>query len=119
MKAEKPATGISKIQESSDSVCYRIECECTSHDHAVDTRIEIEKQWDDIPDISVRFYLTTCNKFSENIWDRVKQAASILFTGVSKQEHEILLKPQAAKNWIQAVENSINNFEKKHEGKTD
>jgi hypothetical protein len=42
-----------------------------------------------------------------------------LFTGLNKQEHEILLKPQAAKNWIQAVENSINNFEKKHERKTD
>ena len=53
------------------------------------------------------------------MWDRVKQAAAILFTGVSKQEHEILLKPQAALNWIKAVENSVNNFEKKHERKTD
>ena len=119
MKAEKPATGISKIQEFSDTVCYRIECECTSHDHAVDTYIEVQRLWDDIPDISVMFYVTTYNKFPKNIWYRVNQAAKILFTGVSKQEHEILLKPQAAKNWIQAVENSINNFEKKHERKTD
>ena len=119
MKAEKPATGISKTQEFSDTVCYRIECECTSHDHVVDTHIEVQRLWDDIPDISVMFYVTTYNKFPKNIWDRVKQAASILFTGVSKQEHEILLKPQAAKNWIQAVENSINNIEKKHERKTD
>jgi hypothetical protein len=59
------------------------------------------------------------NKFPKSFWDRVKQAASILFTGLNKQEHEILLKPQAAKNRIQAVENSINNFEKKHERKTD
>jgi hypothetical protein len=119
MKAEKPATGISKIQEFSDSVCYRIECECTSHDHVVDTHIEVQRLWDDIPDISVMFYVTTYNKFPKNIRDRVKQAASILFTGVSKQEHEILLKPQAAKNWIQAVENSINNFGINYERKTD
>jgi hypothetical protein len=119
MKAETPATGISKIQEFSDIVCYRIDCECTSHDHAVYTWIEVERIFDDIEDISVSFYLTMYNKFPESFWDRVKQAATILFTGVSKQEHEILLKPQAAKNWIQAVENSINNFEKKHERKTD
>ncbi len=118
MKAENPATGISKIQEFSDTVCYRIECECTSSDHVVDTRVEVQRLWDDIPDISVMFYVTTYNKFPESFWDRIKQAASILFTGVNKQEHEILLKPQAAKNWIQAVENSIINFEKKHERKT-
>jgi hypothetical protein len=38
-----------------------------------------------------------------------------LFTGVNKQEHEILLKPQAALNWVKAVENSIKDFEKKYE----
>jgi len=118
MQPEKPATGISKTQEFSDTVCYRIDCECTSHDHAVDTHIEVQRLWDDIPDISVMFYVTTYNKFPENIWNRVKQAASILFTGVNKQEHEILLKPQAALNWVKAVENSIKDFEKKHERKT-
>lgn len=117
MKSEKAATGISKIQEFSDTVCYRVDCECTSHDHSVDTRIEVERLWDDIPDISVRFYITTWNKFPESFWDRVKQASAILFTGVNKQEHEILLKPQAAKNWIDAVEKSIKDFEKKHENK--
>lgn len=119
MNVETPATGIAKIQEFSDTVCYRIDCECTSHDHAVDTKIEVQRPWDDVPDISVMFYVTTYNKFPKNMWDRVKQAATILFTGVSKQEHEILLKPQSALNWIKAIENSINNFEKKHERKTD
>ena len=118
MNAEKPATSISKTQEFRDAVCYRIDCECTSHEHVVDTTIEVGRLWDDIPDISVSFYVTTYNKFPETFWDRVKQAAKILFTGVNKQEHEILLKPQAAKNWIQAVEDSIKDFEKKHESKT-
>jgi hypothetical protein len=119
MQPEQPATGVSKTFDSDKAVCYRIDCECTSHDHAVDTHIEVERLWDDIPDISVRFYMTTYNKFPESFWNRVKQAAGILFTGVSKQEHEILLKPQAALNWVKAVENSIKDFEKKHERKTD
>jgi hypothetical protein len=119
MNAEKPAMGVAKIQDFGDRVCYRIECDCYSHDHAVDTIIEVERIFDDMPDISVRFYMTMYNKFPRSFWDRVKQAASILFTGANKQEHEIILKPQAAKNWIQAVENSIKEFEEKHERKTD
>ena len=43
MNVETPATGIAKIQEFSDTVCYRIDCECTSHDHAVDTKIEVQR----------------------------------------------------------------------------
>lgn len=112
MNAEKPATGITKIQEFSNTVYYRIDCECTSHDHVVDTKIEVQRPWTDGPDISVMFYVTTYNKFPQNIWDRVKQAAAILFTGVNKQEHEILLNQQAAKNWISAVENAINEYKK-------
>jgi hypothetical protein len=119
MKAEKPATSISKTAEFKDSVCYRIECDCLSENHHVDTWIEVERTFDDLEDISVTFYVNTyTHPFARGFWQRIKNAAKVLI-GVDEQQHEILLKPQAAKNWIQAVENSINNFEKNHERKTD
>lgn len=59
MNAEKPARGISELFEHKDSVCYRIDCECTSEDHAVTTWIEVQRSFDDCEYISVRFYVNT------------------------------------------------------------
>jgi hypothetical protein len=116
MNAEKPATGVCKLIEHKDSVCYRIDCDCTSNNHAVDTWIEVERLFNDCEDISVRFYVSTyTHPFARGFWQRLKNASKILL-GVDEQQHEILLKQQAAKNWITAVENAINEY-KKNESK--
>jgi hypothetical protein len=112
MKPEQPATGVSKILDMGDTVCYRIDCVCNSQDHSVNTWIEVEQSWEDIDQISVMFFVKTYNRYNENIWQRIKQAAKILFTGVDEKEHEILLKPQAALNWIKAVEETIERMKK-------
>jgi hypothetical protein len=113
MNAETPAIGIAKIFEHKESVCYRIECECTSNNHAVDTWIEVERTFDDLEDISVIFYVNTyTHPFARGFWQRIKNAAKVLI-GVDEQYHEILLKQQSAKNWIAAVEKSINEYQGK------
>jgi hypothetical protein len=119
MKYEQPATGISKTIDLNKAICYRIDCVCTSKEHSVDTWIEVEQPWDDIDQISVMFYVNTYNKYNQNIWQRIKQAAKILFTGVDEKEHEILLKPQAALNWIKAVEDTISKMKGQNDGPTD
>jgi hypothetical protein len=112
MQPEQPATGISKIFDSGKAVCYRIDCDCTSPEHKIDTWMEIEQPFEDCDQISVMFYVNTYNRYNQNIWERIKQAAKILFTGVDEKEHEILLKPQAALNWIKAVEETLERMKK-------
>lgn len=112
MNAETPAAGISKLFEHTDAVCYRIECECTSSNHSVDTWIEVERAFDDCEDISVRFYVNTySHPFARGFWQRLKNAGKVLL-GIDEQQHEILLKQQAAKNWISAVESAITEYKK-------
>lgn len=119
MKAEVPAIGISKIADFKDSVCYRIDCDCTSHDHSVDTWIEVDQPYDDCDMVSVRFFINTyTHPFSDGFWQRVKNAYKVLM-GVDEQQHEILLKPQAAKNWTAAVNSTIATIEKTKRGKAD
>jgi hypothetical protein len=110
MNAEKPATGISKLADYPKAKCYRVDCECTTPDHAVDTWIEVERAFDDCEDISVRFYVNTySHPLANGFWQRLKNACKIL-VGVDQQQHEILLKQQAAKNWISSVEKAIAEF---------
>jgi hypothetical protein len=107
MKAEKPATSISKTAEFKDSVCYRIECDCLSENHRVDTWIEVDQPYSDFKMVSIRFHVNTyTHPFSHGFWQRVKNACKVLM-GVDEQQHEILLKPQAAKNWVNAVNSTI------------
>lgn len=118
MKAEKPATGVCKLFEHKNSVCYRVECDCSSEDHAVTTWIEVERAFDDCEDISVSFYVNTYSSpYANGFWKRLKNACKILM-GKDEQQHEILLKQQAAKNWITAVENAINEYKNEDQSNT-
>ena len=108
MKAQEPAQGISKVQDWGDAKMYHIECDCTCEDHAVSTWVEVEG--DEDFGVTVAFYVKTWTPASlaeGGMWQRIKKAANILFKGVDTQEHDIILKEQAAKNWISAVEKAI------------
>lgn len=112
MKSEKPATGISKTAEFKDAVSYRIDCDCTSPTHSVDTWIEVDQPFSDVEMVSIRFHVNTyTHPFSDGFWQRVKNASKVLM-GVDEQQHEILLKLQAAKNWVSAVSNTIITIQK-------
>lgn len=108
MTPQEPAKGIQETQDWGDAVAFHIECDCTCPEHGVDTWIEVEDEEDF--GVVVTFYVKTWTPASlsqEGIWARIKKAANILFKGVDTQEHDIILKEQAARNWISAVEKTI------------
>jgi hypothetical protein len=108
MKPQTPATGISLEYDSDGTKAYRIDCDCSCADHSVSTWIEVSA-FDEVG-VDVVFYVKTWTPYDLSqggLWMRIKKAANVLFKGVDTQEHGILLKEQAATNWICAVENSI------------
>jgi len=104
MQVEKPAHGISVEYDSDDTKAYRVNCDCMGDDHAVSTWVEVRA--DEDMGVDVIFYVKTWTPASladGGLWQRVKKAVNVLFKGVDLQEHGILLREQAALNWIEAV----------------
>lgn len=113
MQAQEPAKGILAEYDTEDMKVYHIECDCTCEDHAVTTCIEVERE----PDfgVVVTFYVKTwtpCSFAEAGLWERIKKACNILFKGVDTQEHDIILKEQAALNWCTAVRKAIDDVKK-------
>ena len=110
MQAEKPAQSISRSDRWDDSVVYNIDCECTDPDHAVTVWIEVGHD-EDMPEVEVTFYVQTDFAWYEGWWERIKLAASVLWTGRSQQMHSLLLKKQGALNVAAAMEQTIEDLE--------
>lgn len=119
MQAQEPAKGIMETQDWGDgSKVYHIECDCTCEDHAVSTWIDVEAEEDF--GVVVTFYVKTWTPASlleGGMWQRIKKAANILFKGVDTQEHDIILKEQAALNWVSAVNSTINDLQERNKAK--
>lgn len=113
MKAQKPAQGISIEKDFGDARVFNVECDCTSDDHAVKMWIEVQRD-KDIPDIEVSFYVTTWTPAWGNWGKRLKAVYEILFKGVHKQEHHLLLNKQSALNFAEAIKTEVVNLEKNH-----
>lgn len=111
MKAEKPALGISKSSTWNDTHVYHVECSCTDPDHAVVSWIEISTDEDLHNEVEVTFYVNTNFRRWENVWERIKIAASVLFGNGYEQHHSLLLEKQAAYNFAAAIEASIEDLE--------
>ena len=108
IKAQTPASGISESSSLDNAKIYHIECDCTCEDHAVDTWIEVDAETDF--GVNITFYVKTWTPYSlstDGMWKRIKKAYNILVKGVDIQEHGIVLKEQAALNWVTAVQNAI------------
>lgn len=113
MQAQTPAKGISVDYDSNGAKSYLVSCDCTADDHAVNTWIEVSADQDF--GVCVTFFVKTWTPASlaeGGLWARIKKAANILFKGVDTQEHDIILKEQAALNWISAVSNTIDDLNK-------
>jgi len=109
------AFGISKIYESvhGDKVRtgFRVECECTSDDHAITMFVEA---FDDdftagTDQTNVVLYFSTATlPWSHSLLSRIKVAWNVLIHGVNIEQRDILLKKQPAINIahtiLQAVE---------------
>lgn len=113
MKAQKPAEGISVDKNFGDAKVFNIECDCSSDDHSVKMWIEVQRD-KDIPDIEVSFYVTTWTPAWADWGKRLKAVYEILFKGVHKQEHHLLLGKQSALNFAEAIKTEVVNLEKNH-----
>jgi hypothetical protein len=114
MKAQTPANKVTKIGEFRTCEGYRTICECTSEDHSVDTWIEVGELFEDYEDVYVTFHVNTySHPLAMGFWQRVKNAAKVLF-GVDQRQQEIILTKQQAINWCKAVETTAKKLEKKN-----
>lgn len=112
MKAQKPAQGISIEKDWGDAKVFNVECDCSSDDHAVKMWIEVQRD-PDIPDVEVSFYVTTWTPVWSGWNQRLKAVYEILFKGVHRQEHHMLLNKQSAINFAEAIKNTVKELEKK------
>jgi hypothetical protein len=106
MKAQTPAKGISQTASYPDARSYKIECECSDRDHAVDMWIEVDGD-PDTKDVEVGFYVDTWTPVWDSGFSRVKTAWNVLLKGVNRQEHHIILSKQAALNLAKVVEQTV------------
>lgn len=112
MKAQTPAEGISLDNDWGDAKTFNVECDCTSDDHAVKMWIEVQRDAD-IPDVEVSFYVTTWTPVWKGWLQRLQAVYDILFKGVHKQEHHMLLNKQSALNFASAIESTVKELEEK------
>jgi len=110
MKAQQPAQGISIDNDFGDAKVFNVECDCTADDHAVKMWIEVQRD-KDLPDVEVSFYVTTWTPLWEGWGDRLRAVYDILFKGVHKQEHHMLLNKQSALNFAAAIDATVKEFE--------
>lgn len=113
MKAQKPAKGIMLQHDFGDSKNFKVECDCSSDDHAVYMWIEVAKD-NEVQDIEVSFYVTTWTReFWRNWPARLRAVYEILIKGVHKQEHHMILSKQSATNFAQAITDTVKELENK------
>jgi len=110
MKAQAPAQGISLDNDWGDAKTFNVECDCTSDDHAVKMWIEVQRDAD-IPDVEVSFYVTTWTPAWAGWGQRLRAVYDILFKGVHKQEHHMLLNKQSALNFAEAIKTTVAELE--------
>lgn len=113
MKAQTPAQGISLTGDYNQSKAFKVECDCGSDDHAVHMWIEVNHDAD-IPDVEVSFYVDTWTPFWDSWQGRLRAAYDVLFKGVHKQQHQMLLNKQAAVNFAHAILDNIKEMEKQN-----
>jgi hypothetical protein len=113
MKAQTPAQGISLDNDWGDAKTFNVECDCTSDDHAVKMWIEVQRD-PDVPDVEVSFYVTTWTPVWKGWLQRLQAVYDILFKGVHKQEHHMLLNKQSALNFASAIESTVKELEEKY-----
>lgn len=117
-KSQTPAQGIMLQYEYNNSKNFKVECDCSSDDHAVYMWIEVGEE-PDVPDVEVSFYVNTWTPILEGGWlGRFKAAFDILFKGVHKQQHHMLLNKQSAINFADAIKNTVKEMEKKNGSST-
>lgn len=112
MKPQKPAMGISQTANYSEAKAFKIECDCHSSDHAVNMWIEVDGD-SETEDVQVAFYVDTWTPFWVKGFSRFKTAWNILVYGINRQEHHLILAPQAALNLAEVLKTTVTQLDKR------
>lgn len=112
IKYQKPAQGIMLQGDYENSKNFKVECECSSEDHSVFMWIEVAED-KDIPEIEVSFYVKTWTPLWGGWRDRLKAVYQILFKGLHRQEHHMILNQQSALNFAETIKQTIKEIQDK------
>lgn len=107
MKSQDAAEGIMLVKDYGNARNYHIECDCGSPDHAAKMWIEVDSDVE-TQSVEVSFYVTTWTPFWDKNFSRIRAAYEVLFKGVHRQEHHMILSKQAALNLTKALESGVN-----------
>lgn len=103
---EKPAVGVLASGVWKDAHSYTVACECGTKEHTVDAWVEVDTDTVN-KDITVTFYVEPTVHAADSFWSRLKVAAGIMLRGRYTLEHGLVLREQAAKNLLGALQSSI------------
>mgnify|MGYP000067441800 CR=1 FL=1 len=106
MKLQTPAQGINQTNEWPDAKTYVVSCECSDPEHQLNMWIEVEGD-NELQSVQLSFYIDTWTPFWDHKFSRIKAAYNILFKGVMKQEHHIILNKQSAYNLSGTINKAI------------
>lgn len=109
-QAEKPAKGIMKTGEYSQTEGYYIACDCHSVDHAVDMWIEVSND-QDVQAVQVEFLVNMSLPFWSSGFSRIKSAWQTLIHGNYTQSHALLLNKQTALTLADTIKESVERLE--------
>lgn len=135
MKAEKLATGVFKRMDESDWKWFEVACQCGDPDHYHSVWIELDRLTNDVmveitTETRTDFERDTIQSFSNSkffpiVWiegrirslinetvRRVKGAGRILFKGHIKYETSLVMTPQQAYNYGDALKKGAKEIEK-------
>ncbi len=111
MTPQKPAQGIMQTGDYVGAKSFQVACDCGSDDHAAKMWIEVQSD-KDFPSVEVSFYVTTWTPIWGSWRERLRALYEILFTGVHKQEHHLILDKQSAINFADAIKTTVKELEK-------
>jgi hypothetical protein len=91
----KPLRNIMEASDFGDAKSYRVGCDCTDPEHDVHMWIEVDSD-SDTRDVQLSFYVDTWTPFWDKKFNRFKAAYDILFKGINRQQHHMILSEKAA-----------------------
>ena len=102
----EPLQGIMKTGEYSDSVSFRVACDCHDNAHDVDVWIEVEAE-KDVSEVTVTFYRELDTPWWEAGFNRFREAWNILVHGRSRFSGAVIMRAEAADHLCAAIQTSI------------
>ena len=112
MNQQTPAEGIMSLGRWNDAHSFRIECDCSNADHDVVAWIEVSRDRE-CKTVDVEFFVEGTTPFWQEGFSRVRAAWNMLVHGYHREQHCLILRGQAARNFAAAIETSVQELEGK------